>query len=148
MIVMHLAPCSKEDFDQILGDVSDFWDSDRTLHLHLPIFFHEFGNSAFVVKEQGTVKAYLFGFLSQTKSTGYIHLVAVRRADRRKGLATELYRHFSSFAQANRCNALKAITTPSNIVSVKFHEKLGFEATVIPDYAGPGKPRVVFQKTI
>lgn len=72
--MLHLAPCSKEDFDQIVGDVSDFWDSDRTLDLHHPMFVHEFGNSAFVVKEQDMVTAYLFGFLSQTETTGYFTL--------------------------------------------------------------------------
>ena len=50
---MVITRCSKADFDQILHDIVDFWGSDRTLHLHHPTCLYEFGNTAYVSKEEG-----------------------------------------------------------------------------------------------
>jgi hypothetical protein len=41
-------------------------------------------------------------------------------------------------------DALEAITATTNTGSVAFHERLGFSAEVVPDYAGPGQARVLF----
>jgi len=41
---MKIESCTKNDFNEILRDISDFWGSDRTLHLHQPYLFHEFGH--------------------------------------------------------------------------------------------------------
>jgi len=43
---------------------------------------------------------------------------------------------------------LKAITSVANTGSIAFHRALGFEATVVDDYAGPGNPRVVFRRPL
>ncbi len=63
---IQIARCSKEDFDQILAELVDFWGSERTAHLHHPIFLYQFGDTAHVIGEEGRVLAYLFGFLAQT----------------------------------------------------------------------------------
>ncbi len=75
---MKLMNCSKDDFDQILINIEEFWGSNRTLHLHHPILINELGNTAFVFKKGDTVCAYLFGFYSQTQPVAYVHLIAVR----------------------------------------------------------------------
>jgi len=49
------------EYDEIVKDIVDFWGSDRTLHSHHPYLIYEFGDTAFVIKEQGQVIAYLFG---------------------------------------------------------------------------------------
>jgi GNAT superfamily N-acetyltransferase len=140
--------CTKQDFDQILSEIVDFWGSDRTWHLHHPMLVNELGNSAFVIKEGHQVIAYLFGFLSQTEPTGYIHLVGVRRSHQRKGLGQALYAHFTAFAKAHHCTSLKAITGPMNQQSIAFHKKLGFESQLVPDYSGPNKDAIVLRKPI
>jgi hypothetical protein len=103
------------------------------------------------------VAAYLFGFLSQTEPAGYVHLVAVRSAYRRQGLAALLYRHFIAFARERGCRAIKAITTPGNSHSIAFHTALGMRmegepnadgVPVVKDYSGPGEQRVVFRMEI
>jgi hypothetical protein len=38
---------------------------------------------------------------------------------------------------------MKAITTVGNVASVAFHEALGFVPHEEPDYAGPGRKRLV-----
>ncbi|MBI3014948.1 MAG: GNAT family N-acetyltransferase [Candidatus Tectomicrobia bacterium] len=154
---MEVAGCTMEDFHQIVSHIAEFWGSDRTLHLHHPMFVHEFGDTAYVVKDGSDVAAYLFGFLSQTEPTAYVHLVGVRTPYRRRGLARQLYEHFISVALSRGCKKLKAITTPGNLGSIAFHRALGMEMIgtaneqgipVVRDYAGPGQGRVVFVKDL
>ena len=154
---MEITNCSKQDFDQILTEFKEFWDSDRTLALHHPTLINEFGNSAFVIRDGHKVVAYLFGFLSQTSPTGYIQLLSVRQGYRKQGLARQLYAHFNGFALAHGCTKLKAITSPTNSLSIAFHKSIGMMPTgkdsvngipVIKDYSGPGRDRVIFMKDI
>jgi GNAT superfamily N-acetyltransferase len=121
------------------------------------MFLYEFGNSAYVIEDGHRVAAYLFGFLSQTEPTGYVHLIGVRTAYRRQGLARRLHDHFATFAQAHGCTELKAVTTPGNNASLQFHRAWGMELAgtpnrdgipVIENYAGPGQDRVVLRRKL
>ena len=154
---MKIDNCTQSDFHEILTDISDFWGSDRTLSVHHPIFIHEFGDTAFVIKDNGKVIAYLFGFLSQTQKTGYVHLIGVRQNFQNKGLGTLLYEHFANHVKNKGYNKLKAITTATNQLSISFHKKIGMKLLgkknengieVVKDYAAPGQDRVVFEKDI
>ena len=155
MLITH---CTKGDFDQIVTRLAEFWDdAGKLAHLHHPMFVHEFGDSAFVIKDRETVAAYLFGFVAQNAPVGYVHLVAVRQPYRRAGLATRLYAHFIEFARSRGCREVKAITGPGNHRSIAFHTSLGMEmlgtpneagVPVVRDYAGPGQDRVVFRRAI
>ena len=154
---MEIVNCLKRDFDQILLEIEAFWGSDRTLHLHHPMFLYEFGNSAYVIREGDKVIAYLFGFLSQTSPTAYVHLIGVRQSHQRQGLGSLLYEHFIAFARRHGSTEVKAITTPANSQSILFHKKIGMELIgnfvkdtipTVQDYSGPGIHAVVFQKRI
>jgi ribosomal protein S18 acetylase RimI-like enzyme len=153
---MNIEHCTAEDFLAIVGDLPAFWGSDRTRAIHHPMFLREFGDTAFVVREGSTVAAYLFGFISQTEPVGYVHLIAVRDGCRRRRLGEALYAHFAWIASQRGCSRLKAITTPSNALSIAFHRSLGMrilgakadEVCVVRDYAGPGEDRVVFELSI
>ena len=154
---MEIRNCTKTDYDEIIAHIEDFWGSNRTLGLHHPMFLYEFGNSAYVIEDRHRVAAYLFGFLSQTEPTGYVHLIGVRTAYRRQGLARRLYDHFATFAQAHGCTELKAVTTPGNNASLEFHRAWGMELAgtpncdgipVIENYAGPGQDRVVLRRKL
>jgi RimJ/RimL family protein N-acetyltransferase len=151
--------CNHCDFLQILTDIKDFWGSDRTLSYHHPMFVNEFGNSAFVIKNKNDdmVIAYLFGFVSQTERTGYVHLIGVRQNHQKKGLGRKLYRHFIKYLKNLDIQNLKAITTPTNEKSINFHLGIGMEMIgvendngirVIKDYSGVGQDRVVFKMKI
>ncbi|MGD8451533.1 MAG: GNAT family N-acetyltransferase [Phycisphaerae bacterium] len=154
---MQPQPCTATDFAEILRDLTDFWGSDRARAVHHPMFLHEFGDTAWVIRDAGRVVAYLFGFIAQTTPTGYVHLLAVRPEYRGRGLARRLYAHFTEFAIARGCRALKAITSPHNHASIAFHRSIGMQlddeanehgVPVVRDYAGPGQDRVVFRKAI
>ena len=149
--------CTLEDFNQIFADIADFWGHDRTLYLHHPMYVREFGNTAYVIKDGDTVAAYLFGFLSQTRPSAYVKFIAVRQAYRNRGLARRLYAHFIAYAKTQGCTEIRAITTPANADSIAFHRALGFALLgepnedgipIIPDYAGPARPRVLFRRPL
>lgn len=162
---MQIDRCTDDDYQEILRDLSAFWDhrADAVRPLHHPMFVHEFSTSAFVLRdafpdgETYLLAGYLFGFISQSEPVGYVHLAATRGAYRRRGLARRLYGHFIEFARSRHCRWLKAITTPGNAGSIAFHKSLGMDLLGEPneenvivkrDYAGPGQDRVVFFKDI
>ena len=154
---MKITRCTRADFDQILREIKDFWGDERTLFLHHPMFVHEFGNSAFVIKEGQQVIAYLFGFISQAAPVGYVHAIGVRRSHQRQGLGRMLYDRFTRFARKHGCRELKALTSPGNKTSIAFHRSIGMEPAgepdeegipIVKDYSGPGVHRVVFRKKI
>jgi GNAT superfamily N-acetyltransferase len=136
---------TKADFDEIVERMADFWGERDLLALHHPMFVYEFGDSALVIHdERGAVAAYLFGFIIPQQQLGYIHLVAVRRDQRGRGLGRALYERFGQLAGEQGCRSIKAITTRGNTGSIAFHRALGMDAVEIPDYAGSGRARVVF----
>lgn len=149
--------CSHNDFLEILTDISDFWVNDRTSSLHHQMFVYEFGDTAYVIKDIGKVVAYLFGFISQTQQLGYVHVVGVRRDFQNKGLGSLLYKHFIKYVKSKGCIKLKAITTETNELSIRFHKKIGMkllgekhktDIEVTKNYSGPGRDRVIFEKDI
>lgn len=146
------------EYDEIVKDIVDFWGSDRTLHLHHPYLIYEFGNTAFVIKEQGQVIAYLFGFYSQTDSLAYVHLLGVREKYQRNGLGLLLYQNFINIARSKGITKIKALTTATNAKSIAFHKnRVGMTllgqpneegVNVVRDYSGANKHTVVFEKRI
>jgi GNAT superfamily N-acetyltransferase len=150
----QISNCNYSDFLEILSDIHDFWGSDRALSYHHPMFINEFGNTAFVIKRNGNVIAYLFGFISQTEKTGYVHLIGVRQNHQNKGLGKKLYGHFIEYLRNKGIQNLKAITTPTNEKSINFHLSIGMQMLgvendngikIIKDYSGLGEDRVVFK---
>jgi len=149
-------PIQKADFDQILVDLKDFW-GDRhydVISLHHPMFFFEFADAAFVIKNENKVLAYLLGMVLPDKELAYIHMVGCRDSHKRKGFAGKLYRHFLSVSKQRGCTTAKAITTVKNVSSIEFHKSLGFHLLgdpgtegipLVKNYRGPGEDRVVFQ---
>src|SRR5262249_4326378 len=149
---IEISTCTPQDYMQILKELSDFWDGRDIRQLHHPFLIHEFGNSAFVIRDDFRVVAYLFGFLSQPEPVGYVHTIACRACARRQHLAPPRCEHSVQCARRHGCKHIKAITTPSNAGSIAFHKSLGMEllgepnpdgVPVVPDYAGPGTSRVV-----
>lgn len=154
---MIIERCTRSDFDEILRNQVEFWSSDRAASVHHPIFITEFGETAFVVRSDGCIVAYLFGFFVPGGECFYIHLVAVRSDKRRGGFAALLYDHVEALCLANGAVWIKAITPPTNATSLKFHAKRGFEITgsetingvrFFPNYSGEGRHMSVLLKSL
>jgi ribosomal protein S18 acetylase RimI-like enzyme len=139
------------DLAEILRNYERFWgNSSLPRYLHHPMFFLEFGDTAFVARDQGTgeIAGYLLGFVAPT-GDGYIHFVAVRDDFRTLGLGRRLYETFEKAVRDRGAVALKAITSPENESSMAFHKRVGFtEMTRIEDYGGSGRTRIVMRKPL
>ncbi|MFZ1925193.1 MAG: GNAT family N-acetyltransferase [Solirubrobacteraceae bacterium] len=136
------------DYNAIIDTLADYWGERDMRARHHPMFIHEFGDTALVMRDgSGCVAAYLLGFIAPT-GVGYVHLVGVRADSRRTGLGRRLYGEFETLARHRGATALKAISIPTNHDSIAFHRALGMSATEVADYSGLGQPRVVFWRDI
>ena len=148
MGAMLTRPLRKDDFDEIV-QVIDWWWGGPTTALAHPIYFYELGQAARVVEESGHVIGFLFGFLTpDAPPIGYVHLIGIHPEHRRRKVGRRLYESFEDYCRSAGCKRLKAITTTGNVGSQKFHVALGWSATNVANYAGPGRDRMVFVKEI
>jgi ribosomal protein S18 acetylase RimI-like enzyme len=145
---MLLRALAKSDYDQIV-QVIDRWSGGPTSTLVHPLLFYELGRMALVVEREAQLVGFLFGFVTAaTPPVGYIHLVAIHPEFRRRGVGRLLYARFEEDSRTGGCTKLKAMTTPGNESAAAFHRALGFTVELLEDYAGPGRPRVVFEKSL
>lgn len=173
---MITRPLSKQDYDHIVQIIDRWWGGPTTALAH-PIFFYELGSFARVVEHDGILVGFLLGFVAPGRlpegqrpaqdssrspegtaqaqapapgagATGYVHLVGIHPDYRRRGVGKVLYQTFEEDSRAAGCTRLKAITTLGNEGSIAFHKALGWSVTFVEDYAGPARPRVVFQKDL
>jgi len=139
---------TKSDFDEIVEVIDRWWGGPMATFAH-PIFFHELGDNALVVELEGQMVGFLLGFVAPAQPlTGYVHLVGIHPERRRQGVGRRLYEAFTDRCRQLGCQRMKAITTPSNEGSIRFHSALGWLASDEPDYAGEGRRRVVFTKSL
>ena len=120
------------------------------------LFFQHFTDSSWLIESgNGTLRAFLVGFLSPAcPDIAYIHFVGVDPALRRAGVAAALYRRFFDHAAERGASTATCITSPGNAASLAFHTRLGFAVKpsgtlldgvpVHHDSDGPGLHRVVF----
>ena len=107
----------------------------------------EFPSTCLVATAEDGIRGYLVGFVTPQR-TGYVHLIATRDDARGTGLGRRLYAAFTDAARQQGAERLKAITSTGNTGSIAFHRSLGFDATVVEDYDGPGETRVVFSRVL
>jgi len=146
---MNVRRIAKGDFDRIVEVIDHWWGGPIGTFSH-PIFFYELGDQALVVEQGAEMIGFLLGFVvpSDAARTGYVHLVGIHPDYRRRGVGRLLYEHFIQECRASRCVRMKAITTPGNEGSIRFHLALGWNVQEVEDYAGPGRRRFVFTKSL
>jgi ribosomal protein S18 acetylase RimI-like enzyme len=138
----------KDDYDYIVSVLDRWWGGPSGERAH-PVYFYELGQDALIVEEDEQVMGFLLGFVTQSAPpVGYVHLVGINPDFRRRGVGQMLYGRFAERCREAGAVRLKAITTVGNEGSIRFHEALGFERRTEPDYAGPGRARVVFTKDL
>src|SRR5262245_22920243 len=112
-IPIEISICTDQDYTQIIDELHEFWGARDTRHLHHPFLVHEFGNSAFVIRNGAQVVAYLFGFLSQTEPVGYVHTPA-GDASRRSSSATSSSSPGGMVASTSRRSPRRQMPSPSH----------------------------------
>jgi len=156
---MNIRHLEITDFD-VISPIIDEWWGGRPVRRLLPrLFFEHFQTTSFTLTEEHDLAGFLVGFRSQSSpSVGYVHFLGVRPDVRAKGYGRLLYERFFSIASGLGCTEVRAITSPVNESSIRFHLRLGFrllpgngEVSGIPvcmDHGGPGQHRVLFSKKL
>ncbi|KAB2383674.1 GNAT family N-acetyltransferase [Actinomadura montaniterrae] len=120
------------------------------------LFFQHFNTTSYLAERpDGSLGAFLIGFLSQSDpEVAYIHFVGVDPALHGQGIATALYQGFFDQVRSHGRRHVHCVTSPGNTASQAFHRRLGFDilsgeqgtgdTPFQPDYDGPGIGRVVF----
>ena len=143
---METRGITEQDFGQIVSVIDRWWGGPTSALAH-PLFFHELGDDALVVEDDGRIVGFLLGFVTAA-GTGYIHLVGIDNDYRRRGVGRRLYESFTARALSRGARRMKAITTPGNQGSIEFHRALGYRVELVADYAGPGRDRYVFTREL
>ncbi|MGW1375336.1 GNAT family N-acetyltransferase [Streptomyces sp. NPDC002446] len=125
------------------------------------LFLQHFADTSFLAERpDGTLHAFLIGFLSQTDPrTAYIHFVGVCPDGQRSGVGSALYQHFFALAREAGRTRVRCITSPNNRDSIAYHTRMGFRlepgdridddgVPVHTDYDGPGLDRVSFVRDL
>lgn len=144
---MNIRGITKRDYDYIVA-VLDTWWGGPSSERASPFFFHELGGHALIAEEDGDVVGFLLGLSVADRGTGYVHLVGIDPKFRRNGVGKQLYHHFGEACKRSGLTRLKAIGMVGHEGSLKFHTAQGFEAAEVPDYAGPGRARMVYTKQL
>ncbi len=145
---MQIRSLTKEDFDHIVTVADRWWGGPAGERLH-PVFYYELGEHALVAEEHERLVGFLLGFVAPTRPpVAYVHMVGIHPEHRRRGVGARLYRCFGERCRAAGARQIKAVSFVGNEAAMRFHEALGFEARVADDYAGPGRDRLVFTRTL
>jgi len=145
---LQIRGITKEDYDYVVSVLDRWWGGPAGQRAD-PFFFYELGQEALVAEVDGKVVGFLLGFVARaSEPIGYVHLVGIDPHHRRKGVGQQLYARFEERCREAGARRLKAIAAVGNEGSTEFHEALGFTAREVPDYAGPGRSRMVFERSL
>jgi len=138
-----------EDYDRIVTVIDEWWG--RPVSASLPrLFLDHFWSTSRVADDEHGLAGFMVAFVSPSQPhLAYVHFVGVRPDHRRSGLARQLYEQFANHARGLDCTELRAITTPANTGSIRFHKTLGFTVSEpVTDYNDPGRPMVTFRRQL
>ncbi len=146
--IRHAHP---SDYGRVIQHLNAWW-SGRDMAPMLPkLFFLHFEGTSFVAEDdQGSLVAFLIGFVSQTDPhEAYVHFVGVAPAQRGSGVGRELYERFFETVRAHGCTTVRCVTSPGNTGSISFHQALGFTVDrIVEDYDGPGEDRALLVRQL
>jgi ribosomal protein S18 acetylase RimI-like enzyme len=148
---LNIVAFPQERYAEVLGELlaahEEFWDGRDLRALHSAVWFRQFGGRALLAMDGTVVAGYLCGTVTADR-LGYVHLVAVRRPYRGRGIARDLWARFTEEARRLGAERLEAVTSPGNSGSIAFHTRLGMSAEEIENYAGNGRSTVLFRRDL
>lgn len=140
---IRLRDMREDDYSLFITRLDEWWGG-RQMAAMLPrLFFVHFPDTSVVATDGDRPIGFLCGFQSGGNSdVAYIHFVGVDPAYRARGVGRLLYEWFFDRARRLGRNTVECVTSPVNERSLAFHRALGFSATPISDYDGPGEDRM------
>jgi predicted GNAT superfamily acetyltransferase len=156
-MTIRIRPLRPSDYRPVISVVDDWWNGRHMADMLPRLFFEHFTDTSFAAERDGELVGFLVGFTSQSRpGEAYIHFVGLRPGERGGGLGRQLYERFFAVVQARGCGLVHAVTSPVNIGSVRFHQRMGFDiepgdaqvdgVPVMSGYDGEGRDRVRFVK--
>lgn len=147
------------DHEKVVSVMPEWWGGRDLSSSVLKVFFIHFDDTTYIAEIDDAFVGFLIGFMSQSdKKVGYIHFAGVHPQFRRSCIGRRLYENFYAACKANGRSIVKSCTSPVNKLSIKFHQKMGFEiepgdaiiddVAVTSDYLGKDGSKVLFKKTI
>lgn len=149
-VPVRLRPVREGDYDYLISRVDEWWGW-RDVQLMLPrLFFTHFPSTTTIAADDsGQVAGFLCGLRSEAETDlFYIHFVGVDPARRGEHIGAMLYRWAFKAGTSIGCRRVQAVTSPANIASRNFHERLGFSERLVGNYDGPGEDRMVLERRI
>ena len=148
LAIRHAHP---SDYGRVIQHLNAWWGG-RDMAPMLPkLFFLHFEGTSFVAEDdQGSLVAFLIGFVSQTDPhEAYVHFVGVAPEQRGSGVGRQLYERFFETVRGHGCTTVRCVTSPANAGSISFHQALGFTVDrIVEDYDGPGEDRVLLVRQL
>jgi len=156
---MIISAVSETNYLPVITVLNDWWGGRQMADMLPKLFFKHFKNTSFIAEEEGQIRGFLIGFVSQTyPDQAYIHFAGTHPAYRGTGIGKTLYAKFIGTVKEKGCNSVHLVTSPVNQNSIAYHTRIGFameKGDVFKDnvwihtaYDGPNEDRVVFFKNI
>jgi ribosomal protein S18 acetylase RimI-like enzyme len=149
--VLQIRHANPSDYGRVIQHVNAWWGGREMAPMLPKLFFLHFEGTSFVAEdEEGSLVAFLIGFVSQTRpDEAYVHFVGVAPEHRGSGVGRRLYERFFETVGEHGCTTVRCVTSPANSGSIAFHEALGFTVDrVVDDYDGPGEDRAVLVRQL
>ena len=148
---LELRPLRGADFDDARAVADSWFGHPVGLTMHR-LFFEQLGPCgvrAAPADEPDRMVGVLLGLRSEAEpDLAYVHFHMVDPALRGEGVGRALYEEFGRVMHTRGCTRVRALAAPTNEVSRRFHEALGFVGTFHEAYVGPGQDRIVFERLL
>ena len=149
----------ESDYIKVISVINDWWGGRQMADMLPRLFFKHFGETSFIMEENGEMLAFLVGFISPAhQNEAYIHFFGVNPNCRKQGIGRKMYQHFDSQVKQKGVDTVHLVTSIVNKTSIAYHTKVGFSIDkgdcevdgiqVHTDYDGIGSKMVVFTKKI
>jgi ribosomal protein S18 acetylase RimI-like enzyme len=161
--MIRITQLTEADFDHVSPRLDDWWGG-RSMSAMLPrLWFKHFSETCFASRDdEGRPVGFLVGYVhNNDQEKAYVHFIGVDPVHRGRGLGRLLHHHFEEKVVSIGCSTIEAVTSPSNLNSLAFHEALGFvavepdgsialpsEAQGVKDYDGVGENRIMLRKSL
>ena len=143
-------PCRPEDLIAVAGVDKEAFGA----HCYPSYFFRQaydlFGDLLLVAEnEREEIVGYLLGALQADLAGGWILSIAVRKADRRRGIGEMLVEIILPVFLSKGVRTVWLTVAPDNYGAIQLYRKLGFEqVSTEEDYFGPGEDRILMRTRI